>query len=78
MTDCKVTIEGRLGRITLDRRNALNALTVEMVSDLTAALAAFATDPKVERVLIDSRGAGRLLRGRRYQDGPGDGGFRSL
>jgi enoyl-CoA hydratase len=54
MNVCKVTVEGRLGRITLDRRNALNALTSEMVSDIAAALTGFAADSTIERVLIDS------------------------
>jgi enoyl-CoA hydratase len=54
MNDCKSTTKGRLGRITLDRRNALNALTLEMVSDISAALAGFAADSAIERVLIDS------------------------
>jgi enoyl-CoA hydratase len=54
MNICKVTVEGRLGRITLDRRNALNALTFEMVADIGAALTGFAADSTVERVLIDS------------------------
>jgi len=47
---------GRAGLITLNRPKALNALTHAMVNAMAEALAAWADDPAVERVVI--RGAG--------------------
>lgn len=47
---------GAIGLITLNRPKALNALTLGMVTDLRTRLAAWATDPEVECVVI--RGTG--------------------
>ncbi len=47
---------GALGLITLNRPQALNALTLEMIHAITARLEAWADDPSVATVLI--RGAG--------------------
>ncbi|MEU3274788.1 enoyl-CoA hydratase/isomerase family protein [Saccharomonospora sp. NPDC006951] len=47
---------GRLGRITLNRPDALNALTLDMISLATGALREWLTDPAVELVVIDGEG----------------------
>ena len=49
-------IEGRVGRITLNRPGALHALTTAMCRDMTAALLAWREDPAVELVLLDHSG----------------------
>ena len=49
-------IEGRVGRITLNRPQALHALTTQMCRDITAALLAWRGDPDVELVLLDHAG----------------------
>lgn len=54
MADVLWRKEGRVGRITLTRERALNALTLEMIRDLSAALEAWREDPQVHAVLIES------------------------
>ncbi len=49
-------IEGRVGRLTLNRPEALHALTTVMCSTCTTALQAWRDDPAVEAVLIDHSG----------------------
>jgi enoyl-CoA hydratase len=49
-------VEGRVGRITLNRPQALHALTTQMCRDITAALLAWKDDPGVELVLLDHSG----------------------
>ena len=49
-------IEGRVGRITLNRPKALHALTVEMCRLMTDALVSWREDDGVELVLIDHSG----------------------
>ena len=49
-------IEGRVGRITLNRPQALHALTTRMCRDITAALLAWKDDPAVKLVLLDHSG----------------------
>ncbi|MGA0608527.1 enoyl-CoA hydratase/isomerase family protein [Phenylobacterium sp. VNQ135] len=49
-------VEGRVGRITLNRPQALHALTTRMCRDITAALLAWKDDPAVELVLLDHSG----------------------
>ena len=51
-----VRIEGRVGRLTLNRPQALHALTTQMCRLLTEALLAWKDDPAVELVLIDHSG----------------------
>ncbi|MFM9940260.1 MAG: enoyl-CoA hydratase/isomerase family protein [Hyphomicrobiaceae bacterium] len=51
-----IRIEGRAGRITLNRPKALNALTLAMVRDIWAALNAWKADPKVALVLLEGTG----------------------
>ena len=47
MPDISTRIDGRAGRITLDRPKALNALDLPMVHAIRAALDAWASDPAV-------------------------------
>jgi enoyl-CoA hydratase len=51
-----VRIEGRVGRVTLNRPQALHALTTNMCREMIAALTAWREDPAVELVLIDHAG----------------------
>lgn len=55
--------EGRVGRLTLNRPRALNALTHAMVSRLDAALTEWEGDPSVRTVLIDGAGERGLCAG---------------
>ncbi|MFD3486585.1 enoyl-CoA hydratase/isomerase family protein [Streptomyces sp. NPDC058665] len=58
-----VRSEGRVGRLTLNRPRALNALTHAMVSRIDAALTAWEGDPSVHAVLIDGAGERGLCAG---------------
>ena len=49
-------IEGRVGRITLNRPGALHALTTHMCRHMTDALLAWHDDPAVELVMFDHSG----------------------
>ncbi|RAK52014.1 enoyl-CoA hydratase/isomerase family protein [Phenylobacterium deserti] len=49
-------VEGRVGRITLNRPKALHALNVAMCQAMTEALLAWRADPAVEIVLLDHAG----------------------
>jgi enoyl-CoA hydratase len=51
-----VRVDGKVGRLTLNRPKALHALTLEMVRLLTDALLAWRNDPAVALVLIDHTG----------------------
>ncbi|MCC2674952.1 MAG: Unsaturated acyl-CoA hydratase [Ramlibacter sp.] len=57
MTDVIAEVRGSAGLITLARPKALNALSLDMIRDLTAALLAWRDDPRVERVAL--RGMGK-------------------
>jgi enoyl-CoA hydratase len=57
MSDVVAEVRGSAGFITLNRPKALNALSLDMIRDLTAALLAWRDDPRVERVAL--RGMGR-------------------
>ncbi|MBO9686317.1 enoyl-CoA hydratase/isomerase family protein [Roseateles chitosanitabidus] len=50
-------VNGCLGLITLNRPQALNALSLAMIRDMTALLRAWAADPRIEAVAV--LGAGR-------------------
>jgi enoyl-CoA hydratase/carnithine racemase len=50
----KISVTGGAGIITLDRPNALNSLSLDMVRALTAALLAWEDDPAVGAVFIGS------------------------
>ncbi|GHB01890.1 enoyl-CoA hydratase [Algimonas arctica] len=57
MTDTIIArIEGSLGRITLNRPKALNALTEEMCVAITQALITWQDDDTVKAVLVDGEG----------------------
>jgi enoyl-CoA hydratase len=49
-------VEGKVGRITLNRPQALHALTTNMIGLITEALLAWRDDPAVELVIIDHSG----------------------
>jgi enoyl-CoA hydratase len=49
-------VEGRVGRVTLNRPQALHALTTNMIRLITEALLAWREDPAVEMVLLDHAG----------------------
>src|SRR4051812_48339853 len=48
--------EGALGHITLNRPKALNALTLDMIRAIDAALTEWETDDEVRVVLLDGAG----------------------
>ncbi len=57
MTDgIRIRQEARVGRITLDRPHALNALTCDMVRAVDAALADWSADPSISLIVIDATG----------------------
>ena len=58
-----VRVEGRAGRITMNRPKALNALTLGMVRQIRAALDAWLSDPAVHLVLLDGAGERALCAG---------------
>lgn len=62
-TDVLLRRDGALGRLTLNRPKAINALTLEMVRQLHAALDELADDPAVRVVLIDGAGERGLCAG---------------
>jgi enoyl-CoA hydratase len=55
--DLLVRSDGALRRITLNRPQALNALTLDMAIAMTALLREWASDPNVGAVLLDGAGA---------------------
>ena len=57
MSDIVVELGSGVGLVTLNRPKALNALTLDMVRDLTAILLAWRADPSVKAAAI--RGEGR-------------------
>jgi enoyl-CoA hydratase len=58
-----VRSRGGLGHVTLNRPEALNALDVEMIRALTAALVGWREDPNVQIVLLDGAGERGLCAG---------------
>ena len=59
MSDTSTVIartQGRIGRITLNRPKALNALTLEMIATIAQALQGWRTDPPVHAVVIEGAG----------------------
>ena len=68
MTDAEaatvlIRAENSLGRITLNRPRAINALDQDMIGRITEALKAWAHDPDIETVLIDGEGERGLCAG---------------
>ncbi len=57
MSEVIAEVVGKAGRLTLNRPRALNALSLDMLRELTAALLAWRDDPRVEVVTI--RGMGK-------------------
>jgi enoyl-CoA hydratase len=55
--------EGRAGRITMNRPQALNALTYAMVGEIWKALSAWKDDPAVALVILDGAGERGLCAG---------------
>lgn len=58
-----VRVEGHLGRITLNRPDTLNALTLEMVRLIDAAFDRFEADDAVQNLVIDAVGERALCAG---------------
>ncbi|WP_158895192.1 enoyl-CoA hydratase/isomerase family protein [Amycolatopsis anabasis] len=63
MTDVLLTVHNGLGRITLNRPKALNALTHAMVREIAAALTAWAPDDRIRAVVLDGAGERGLCAG---------------
>ena len=58
MTDeIDIQTEGRLGRIVLNRPQAINALNLGMIAGITEALTRWASDPQIAAVLFTGNGA---------------------
>ncbi len=66
--DIHIRIEGNVGRITLHRPKALNALTYQMCLDIEAALDAWREDDAVKLVVIDAEGDKAFCAGGDIQD----------
>jgi len=56
MADISIRVEGKAGRITLKRPQALNALTYQMCLDIEVAIDAWRDDEAVALVIIDADG----------------------
>lgn len=56
MSDINIRIEGRAGRITLNRPAALNAMTYEMCTAIEAAVDLWREDDRVALILFDAAG----------------------
>ena len=63
LPDVRTSVRGDIGRITLDRPKAINALTSGMVRRVDNALDAWERDPGVRVVLIDGAGQRGLCAG---------------
>ena len=63
MSDVLIRVEGVCGRITLNRPQALNALTGEMIREIHGALERWAHDLGVEFILIEGAGERGLCAG---------------
>jgi enoyl-CoA hydratase/carnithine racemase len=56
MTLVRVELAGRVATVTLDRPEALNAISTELATDLAAAVEPLATDPGVRAVVLTGAG----------------------
>ncbi|MEM9970879.1 MAG: enoyl-CoA hydratase/isomerase family protein [Pseudomonadota bacterium] len=56
MADISIRTVGRVGRITLDRPDALNALTWSMIREIRTAVGRWASDDAVAMLVIDAEG----------------------
>ncbi len=61
--ECLIRREGRAGRITLNRPDALNALTAGMIAGIAAALETWRADPAVQLVILNGAGGRALCAG---------------
>ena len=74
--DVLIETPGAVGRIRLNRPRAINSLTLEMVTQISAALHRFAGDPAIAMVLVTGEGERGLCAGgdiRALYDHGGDG-----
>lgn len=62
-SDTDIRRQGSLGRITLNRAHAINALTLGMLQAIDSALDGWSDDPAVRAVLIDGTGERGLCAG---------------
>ena len=63
MSDVLLEVSGGIGRITLNRPKAINALSHAMVQQIAPALAQWATDDSVDVVLLTGAGERGLCAG---------------
>ena len=56
ISDINSRINGKAGRITLQRPKALNAMTYEMCLAIENTLVEWKQEPKVELIIIDAQG----------------------
>lgn len=56
MSDVRIAKDGRAGRITLSRPQALNSLTFEMAGEIESAIDSWKSDPDVRVIMIDAEG----------------------
>lgn len=56
MADIHIRKEGRIGRITLDRPEALNALSYDMVREIERALDLWRNDASISMLVLDGKG----------------------
>ena len=63
MNDVIVAVDGTLGRLTLNRPKALNALSLEMIRTIDAALEEWRNDGAVKAILVDGAGERGLCAG---------------
>ena len=75
MNEIDIRIEGRAGRITLQRPKALNALTYEMVLQIERALDAWRTDNAVTVISLDAEGEKAFCAGGDQTVRANDGGY---
>ena len=61
--DVLIRVEGKLGHLTLNRPERINALSMEMINDVRSALDKWAEDPQVAQILIDGAGDRGLCAG---------------
>lgn len=62
-TEILIRVEGRAGRITLNRPQALNALTYMQIGQICTALGAWRSDDAVKLVILDGAGGRALCAG---------------
>ena len=56
MIDFLIRKNGHVGHITLNRPNALNALTYDMILEIEKALISWKENTKIKLILVDSNG----------------------